>query len=58
MVNFTWKDLRSGKILVQRTNFEQTATYYPSLGEGEYVGEQSAAESLAAGIVHELEAAW
>jgi hypothetical protein len=58
MVNFTWKDLRTGKILVQRTNFEQTATYYPTLGEGEYVAEQSAAEGLAAGIVHELEAAW
>jgi Lipopolysaccharide-assembly len=58
LVNFTWKDLRTGKILVERRNFEQTATYYPTLGEGAFVGEQSAAEQLAAAIVHEMEAAW
>ena len=58
LVNFTWKDLRSGKILVERRNFEQTATYYPTLGEGQFVGTQSAAEQLAAAIVHEMEAAW
>jgi hypothetical protein len=58
IVNFTWKDLRSGKILVQRKNFEQSASYYPTLAEGQFVGEQSAAEKLAAGIVHEMEAEW
>jgi Lipopolysaccharide-assembly len=58
IVNFTWKDLRTGKILVQRSNFEQVTSYYPLLGEGEFVGEQSAAERLAAGIVHEMEATW
>jgi lipopolysaccharide assembly LptE-like protein len=58
VVNFTWKDLHTGKILAQRKNFEQAATYYPTLGEGQFVGEQSAAEKLAAGIVHEMESAW
>jgi hypothetical protein len=58
VVNFTWKDLRTGKILVQRKNFEQTASYYPTLGEGEFIGEQDAADHLAAGIVHEMESAW
>jgi hypothetical protein len=58
VVNFTWKDLRSGKILVEKKNFEQAAVYYPTLAEGEFVGTQSAAEKLAAGIVHEMEAAW
>lgn len=57
-VNFTWKDLRSGKILVERKNFEQDSTYYPTLGEGQFVGEQTAAERLAEGIVHEMEGAW
>lgn len=57
-VDFTWKDLRNGRILVKRTNFQQAATYYPSLGETDYDGEQTAAERLAAAIVHELEAAW
>jgi hypothetical protein len=58
MVNFTWKDLRTGKILVERRSFEQATSYYPTLGEGQFVGEQEAAEQLAAGIVHEMEAAW
>ncbi|HTW94293.1 MAG TPA: LptE family protein [Tepidisphaeraceae bacterium] len=57
-IDFTWKDLRSGKILAERRNFAQTESYYPSLGESSWVGEQSAAQGLAAGIVHEMEAPW
>ncbi|MCS7032800.1 MAG: hypothetical protein NZ561_02265, partial [Phycisphaerae bacterium] len=57
-VNFVWKDLRTGKILVERRNFEQTATFYPTLGEGRFVGSQQAAEQLARGIVQELQADW
>ncbi|MGH7214898.1 MAG: LPS assembly lipoprotein LptE [Tepidisphaeraceae bacterium] len=57
-VNFLWKDLRSGRILVQRRNFEQTAAYYPTLGEGQYVGQQQAIERLALAIVQELQADW
>ncbi len=33
-VGFTWKDLRTGKVLVERHNYEQTSTWYPTLGEG------------------------
>jgi hypothetical protein len=58
VVNFTWKDLRSGKILLQRKNFEQSASYYPTLAEGQFIGTQTAAEKMAAGIVHEMEAEW
>ncbi|HUB26605.1 MAG TPA: LptE family protein [Tepidisphaeraceae bacterium] len=58
VVDFTWKEIKTGKILVERKNFEQTATYYPSLGEGEFVGEQTASEKMALAIVHELEGAW
>jgi Lipopolysaccharide-assembly len=57
-VNFVWKDLRTGQILVERRGFEQTATYYPTLGEGEFAGSQLAAERLALGIVQELQADW
>jgi len=57
-VNFTWKDLRTGRILVERRNFEQTSTFYPTLGEGQFVGAQDAAEKLALGIVQELQADW
>jgi hypothetical protein len=58
VVNFTWKDLRSGKILVSKQNFEQTSTYYGILGEDQNVASQSAAEKLALGIVHEMQSAW
>jgi hypothetical protein len=57
-VNFTWKDLRSGRILVARRGWEQTATFYPTLGEGRFTGTQAAAEKLALAIVHELESDW
>ncbi len=58
MVNFTWKDLRTGKILVSEKNFEQTSTYFGILGEDQNVASQSAAEKLALGIVHEMQSAW
>jgi hypothetical protein len=58
VVNFTWKDLRSGRILVERRNFQQTAPFYPTLGEGDFVASQQAVERLALGIVQELQADW
>jgi hypothetical protein len=57
-VDFTWKDLRNGRILVERKNFQQTMTFYPTLGEGEFVGSQANVEQLALGIVQELQANW
>lgn len=57
-VDFTWKDLRTGRILAQRRNYDVVATFYPTLGEGRYVGQQSAIEKLAIAIVQELEADW
>ena len=57
-INFTWKDLRSGRILVERRNMEQTATYYPTLGEGRFVGTQEASERLALSIVQEMQSDW
>ena len=58
MVDFTWKDLRTGKILVQRRGVEQTASFYPTLGEGRATGTQAATERLALMIVQELQADW
>ena len=57
-VNFIWKDLRSGKILAQRKGFQQSTTYYPTLGEGAYVGKQNNVEKLAVAIVQEMQAEW
>ncbi len=56
--DFTWKDLRTGQIIVERRNFEQSGTYYPTLGEGRFTGRQSVAESLAASIVDEMAGDW
>jgi hypothetical protein len=58
VVNFTWKDLRTGKILVSRKGFEQITAYYPTLGEGSFLGSQTADEKLALAIVQQLEADW
>ena len=57
-VNFTWKDLRDGRILAQRRRFDQSGTYYPTLGEGRFVGEQQNVERLAIAIVQELQSDW
>jgi len=58
MVNFTWTDLRTGKILVHRQRFTQTAPYYPTLGESRFVGSQLNVERLAIAIVEEMQADW
>ena len=58
-VNFTWKDLRTGKILVDRRNFQQAVSYFPTLGESrDAIGKKAAAQSLAAAIVDELSGGW
>lgn len=57
-INFVWKDLRTGHILCERRNFEQTAVYYATLGEGKYTGQMQNVEKLALGIVQELQADW
>ena len=57
-INFRWKDLRSGRILLERRNFQQTAEFYPTLGEGEFVGSQNSIEKLALAIVQEMQADW
>jgi len=57
-VNFTWKDLRTGKILCERRDYEQTAPYYPTLGETQFLAQQQSVEILALAIVHELQADW
>jgi len=57
-VDILWKDLRTGRILVQRKGIRQQSAFYPTLGEGEFVGQQDAIERLAMAIVRELQADW
>ena len=57
-VDFTWKDLKTGRILVARRGLEQTSSFYPTLGEGRETGTQVATEKLAIAIVQELQSDW
>jgi hypothetical protein len=57
-VDLTWKDLRTGKILLQRKNLRQDAVFHPPLGEGEFAGAQQAIERFALAIVQEMQADW
>ena len=47
-----------GRILAEERNFQQISTYFPTLGEGQFVGNQQAIEKLAAAIVERLQAEW
>lgn len=58
VTSFTWKNLRTGQILVERRNFDQKASYFPTLGEGQFTGSQDGIERLAVGIVQELQSDW
>jgi hypothetical protein len=57
-VDFIWKDLRTGRILAQRKGMQQSAAYYPTLGEGEFAGSQLTVERLGLAIVQEMQSDW
>jgi len=56
-VNFTWKD-KNGRILVERKEFNRSATEIPQIGERVEDAEQLAIERLAAAIVDQLQQDW
>jgi hypothetical protein len=58
IVNFTWKNLRTGNIIVQRKNFDQRSDFFPTLGESQTLGSTMTLDGLAQGIVEELQADW
>ena len=58
LADVIWKDLRTGEVLMRLANFEQTAAFYPTLGESDFLASQEAAEQLAAGIIEALGADW
>jgi outer membrane lipopolysaccharide assembly protein LptE/RlpB len=57
-VNFTWKDLRSGRMIVERKNFNRSATEIPQIGERVVDAEQLAVERLASAIVDQMQSDW
>jgi hypothetical protein len=58
LVNFQWKDLRSGRVIVDRRAFNRSATEIPQIGERIDDAQQLAIERLAAAIVDQLQSDW
>lgn len=58
VVNFTWKDLRTGRVIVERKQFNRSATEIPQIGERVVDAEQLAIERLAAAIVEQMQSDW
>ena len=58
VVNFTWKDQRSGRILVERTAFNRSTTEIPQIHERVADAEQLAIERTAAAIIDQLQTDW
>ena len=58
VVNFIWKDRRSGRVLVERKQFNRSATEIPEIGEHLADAEQAAIENLARAIVDQLQQDW
>lgn len=60
VLSFTWTDLRSGKILKQRSNVRIAGTYLPSppFGEEFFQGYQDVANRAARRVVEQMERDW
>lgn len=59
-VSFKWTDLRSGKIILKKSNFRVARVYLPSapLGEDFFQGSEDAINELAERIVEQMEDEW
>ena len=59
-VDFTWKDLRTGKILAQKRNFRAVSTFIPPepFNETLFLAEEDALNRLALRIVEQMSAPW
>jgi hypothetical protein len=58
IVNFQWKDLRSGRVIVERKSFNRASTEIPQINERIDDATQLAIERLAAAIVEQMQAEW
>jgi hypothetical protein len=59
-IDFQWKDLRSGKVLVERKSFSGHGLFVPSRPTGEpiEIGEFAAVQQLARDIVDQMRSDW
>lgn len=58
VVSFEWKDLRTGKILVERKRWLQTFDYSAPVGENEAIALTGVVDRMAKRIVDQMEADW
>ena len=58
VVNFTWKDRRSGQILAEDSNLRVVAEYAPPVGETFFTGQQELMDEMARKIVSRMREPW
>lgn len=64
VVDFEWRDNRTGELLIERQDFQAVATFIPARGEDGSAGERfelgsrDALEEMAQRIVNELRSSW
>ena len=60
VVDFQWRDNRTGKTILARRNFRGAGTYIPTPGASERtrIGEEGAITSVVQGLVAELRGEW
>jgi hypothetical protein len=58
IVRYRWKDLRSGKMLVERPRFVYTSSYIPLVGESFNKGMIRGMDGLAEQMVESMENPW
>jgi len=59
-LSYTWKDLRTGQVIAEHTNFRVSDTYIPHepVNEDFYQGSEAAINRIARRIVEQMEAPW
>jgi hypothetical protein len=58
VMRYTWKDLRTGRILVDRPRFAFTTSYIPAVGETFQKGMVRGLDGMAEAIVQTMETGW
>lgn len=58
VISYRWKDMRTGRILVENKQFTQTVEYVPPAKETFFIGSAEAVNKLARRIVDSMETGW
>ena len=58
VVNFTWRNLRTGAVLSRRVNFAASSTEIPQIGQQLPDAYQMAVERMAQAVVNQMQKSW